>query len=154
MSNTSLEYIRKEEEQLAEELDREQQSWEQGRTRDRDKERRRTAMAVRSTDVRLRGEKTRREEPPGSSRKSKRRKFVLMEEDWGAPSTNAPRSNVLSVELQPASNRSREPSKVVAREPGVLTPPPPPPSGGGAEKGSGVGHPTGAAQTTRATSTT
>ena len=111
------EYIRKEEEQLAEELDREQQSWEQGRTRDRDKERRRTAMAVRSTDVRLRGEKTRREEPPGSSRKSKRRKFVLMEEDWGASSTNAPRSNVLSVELQSASNRMREPSRVVAREP-------------------------------------
>ena len=75
------EYIRTEEEQLAEELDREQRSWEQGRTHVRDKERRRTAVAFGSTDVRLRGKKTRKEEPPGSNRKPKRRNFALLEED-------------------------------------------------------------------------
>ena len=78
------------------------------------------AVAFRSTDVRLRGEKTRKEEPPGSNRKSKRRKFTLMEEDWGVPSTTAPRSNVLLVGLQPAITGSREPGKVVTKEPGGL----------------------------------
>ena len=70
------ETIREEDEQLAKELDKEQQSWEQERTRMKDKERRKTAMAFGSTDVRLKSRKSKlgREELPGSNRKSKRRK--------------------------------------------------------------------------------
>ena len=140
------ESIREEDEQIARELDREQQSWEQERTRIKDNERRVTAMTFGSTDVRLRSKKSksRREEPPGSIRKTKRRKYVLMPEDWGAPSTTAPRSTLLLGE-RPDSTGSRELSELVSEQP-----PPRPTEGAKVGGGEEDGHHSNATQNTRA----
>ena len=68
------------------ELDADQREWMQRKTRERDKERQDYTGSLGS--VRNRGKGAKRQELDGSKgRRSKRRKYSLLREDWGAPDT-------------------------------------------------------------------
>ena len=73
--------LNKEVEQLETQLDGEQQEWEQLKTRNRDKERRK--MAAGSWKQKTGSKKITDQEEEGGAKKQKRRKYDLLREDWG-----------------------------------------------------------------------
>ena len=97
-------------EQIERELEREQMSWETGKTKDRDKERQ--EIVWRSSDIRERrkgSNKKRREQTMEPERKGKRRKYCLLGEDWGtAPNHSREGEETHSVEREEKGGAAEE----------------------------------------------
>ena len=93
--------LRESQDKLSKELEEEQVEWEGRKTKDRDKERHQLLKRIVSSDDKTAGSKKREShgeqlEQEVSKRREKRRKYALLEEDWGSNTA----STLSSKELQ------------------------------------------------------